>query len=257
MVVRKEGTHPIYHQFAEALDLVEAKAHDYAEDDNVFSNFEFAAQVAGVTTEQTFAVLLGVKVARLGQLIGNDKAPNFESIGDTLLDTMNYAGLLKAYIEQGSELLSIDEAMEVALTEDVPVQDGPSAWDKYKQEAEARWAAERHDIAITERDDGIADAFVSDPLEGMGKEFGEGQIHSRPDGIVLNDPPYMGNRPLKVGDIIRLTPQEWPDHRSEFKYEIMEITNAIGKIEAMPTEEWQDALGEDIRQFGRDEVELV
>ncbi len=233
------GTHPIYHQFAEALDLVEAKAHDYAEDDNVFSNFEFAAQVAGVTTEQTFAVLLGVKVARLGQLIGNDKAPNFESIGDTLLDTMNYAGLLKAYIEQESELLSIDEAMEVALTEDVPVQDGPTAWDKYKQETEARWAAERHDIAITERDDGIV---------------------LNPNSVVvrnIDDRPYMGNRPVKVGDVIKITQGEGDNHRSEFRYEIVEITNAIGKIEAVPTEEWRDALGENIRQFGRNQVELA
>ena len=114
MVVRKEGTHPIYHQFAEALDLVEAKAHDYAEDDNVFSNFEFAAQVAGVKTEQVFAVLLGVKVARLGQLIGNNKTPNFESIDDTLLDTMNYAGLLKAYMRRDADEMTVVDAFEAA-----------------------------------------------------------------------------------------------------------------------------------------------
>lgn len=107
------GTHPIYQEFAEALDLVEAKAHDYAEDDNVFSNFEFAAQVAGVRPEQVFAVLLGVKVARLGQLIGQGKEPNFESIDDTLLDTMNYAGLLKAYLRKQSKV-SVRQAYEEA-----------------------------------------------------------------------------------------------------------------------------------------------
>ena len=109
-----QGTHPIYREFAEALDLVEAKAHDYAEDDNVFSNFEFAAQVAGVKTEQVFAVLLGVKVARLGQLIGNNKTPNFESIDDTLLDTMNYAGLLKAYMRRDADEMTVVEAFEAA-----------------------------------------------------------------------------------------------------------------------------------------------
>ncbi len=114
MKMVETGTHPIYREFAEALDLVEAKAHDYAEDDNVFSNFEFAAQVAGVDTEQVFAVLLGVKVARLGQLIGNAKEPNFESVADTLLDTMNYAGLLKAYMRTTADEMTITEAFDAA-----------------------------------------------------------------------------------------------------------------------------------------------
>ena len=89
--------HPIYYVFKEAYALVEGKASDYAEDDNVYSNFEFAASAAGITVEQSFLNLIGVKVARLQQLIGNDKTPNNESIDDTLLDLMNYAGLLKAY----------------------------------------------------------------------------------------------------------------------------------------------------------------
>ena len=89
--------HPIYDEFQEAYALVEGKASDYAEDDNVFSNFEFAANAAEVTVGQIFLSLIGVKMARLQQLIGNDKTPNNESIDDTLLDLMNYAGLLKAY----------------------------------------------------------------------------------------------------------------------------------------------------------------
>jgi hypothetical protein len=89
--------HPIYDEFQQAYALVEGKASDYAEDDNVFSNFEFAAAAAGISVEQSFMNLIGVKVARLQQLIGNDKTPNNESIDDTLLDLMNYAGLLKAY----------------------------------------------------------------------------------------------------------------------------------------------------------------
>jgi hypothetical protein len=89
--------HPIKQEFDAAYALVQGKAHDYAEDDNVFSNFEQAAVAAGVTVEQVFLVLIGVKVARLTQLIANTKSANFESIDDTILDLMNYAGLLKAY----------------------------------------------------------------------------------------------------------------------------------------------------------------
>jgi hypothetical protein len=92
--------HPIKREFDEAYGLVEGKAHDYAEDDNVFSNFEFAAAAAGISVEQVFLTLIGVKVARLGQLVGNDKVPNNESIDDTVLDGMNYFGLMKAYMRQ-------------------------------------------------------------------------------------------------------------------------------------------------------------
>lgn len=89
--------HPIHQDYAEAADLVEGKAHDYAEDDNPFSNFEYAAAMAGITVEQVFVVLIAIKTARLGQLVGNDKEPNNESIDDTLLDSMNYPGLMRAY----------------------------------------------------------------------------------------------------------------------------------------------------------------
>jgi hypothetical protein len=89
--------HPIKREFDEAYGLVEGKATDYAEDDNVFSNFEFAAEAAGITVEQVFLTMMGIKQARLVQLIANEKQPNYESIDDTLLDSMNYPGLLKAY----------------------------------------------------------------------------------------------------------------------------------------------------------------
>ncbi len=224
-----QGTHPIYQAFAEALDLVEAKAHDYAEDDNVFSNFEFAAQVAGVTTEQVFAVLLGVKVARLGQLIGNDKLPNFESIGDTLLDTMNYAGLLKAYMEQEAEITTIREAYETAemdAEDALAIQVGEeTAWDKYKRETEARWKA----------------GLTHSPQE----------IVSRPDGIVLNSV-------IKPGSIVRLVvPEGEQDHRSEFEYRVTLVDDRLKKVEGVPTKEWSETLGDKVRQFTLEQIELV
>ena len=97
------SVHPIKREFDEAYGLVEGKAHDYAELDNVFSNFEFAAQAAGITVEQVFLTLIGIKSARLKQLITNEKEPNYEGIDDTLLDLMNYSGLLKAYRRENRE----------------------------------------------------------------------------------------------------------------------------------------------------------
>lgn len=85
--------------FTQTLDEMEAlhskKNHDYAEDSNPFSNFEYAAAHAGITVEQVFDVMLGIKQARLRQLTAKD-ARN-ESKRDTLLDRAVYATIALAY----------------------------------------------------------------------------------------------------------------------------------------------------------------
>lgn len=98
-VVPKLMLHPVVRVFEEMEQVVTSKAHDYAKDDNVFSNFEFAAEVAGISVEQEFAVMIATKVARLRELLGG-KVPNNESIDDTLLDLANYAALCLAWRRQ-------------------------------------------------------------------------------------------------------------------------------------------------------------
>jgi hypothetical protein len=87
--------------FTRALDEMEAlhnrKNHDYASDSNPFSNFEHAADASGMTTQQVFDVLLGVKQARLVELTAKGKVPNNESLRDTLLDRAVYATIALAY----------------------------------------------------------------------------------------------------------------------------------------------------------------
>lgn len=78
-------------------EIHNAKSADYAEDDNVYSNFEFAANYAGITVEQAFMVLLGVKVARMKEL-QKGKTPNNESLLDTYKDHAIYAAILTAYV---------------------------------------------------------------------------------------------------------------------------------------------------------------
>lgn len=95
-------THPVTFIFDELEELVESKAHDYAQDENVFSNFEFAADVAGVTVVQEFMVMIGTKVARLRE-IGKGKAPNNESFEDSAKDLANYAALMVAWMRQQEE----------------------------------------------------------------------------------------------------------------------------------------------------------
>lgn len=83
----------------EMQELHDVKNHDYAEDGNPYSNFEYAARLAdGFTgTDAVFAVLIGVKLARLRELLSKGKAPNNESIGDTRRDLAVYAALWASY----------------------------------------------------------------------------------------------------------------------------------------------------------------
>jgi hypothetical protein len=74
----------------------ESKSHDYASDNNVFSNFEYAAQVAGITVDQVFMTLIGVKLARLIELLSG-KTPKNESIDDTFLDLTCYSAIWGSY----------------------------------------------------------------------------------------------------------------------------------------------------------------
>lgn len=88
--------HPIEDVFDQLTSLVHAKAHDYADMSNVFSNFENTAELTGLSVEQVFHVMVGIKIERLRQLM-TGKLPNFESIEDTLMDLANYSALWIAY----------------------------------------------------------------------------------------------------------------------------------------------------------------
>jgi hypothetical protein len=73
-----------------------AKNHDYSADGDPLSNFKFAATVAGCSVDTVFRVLLGVKLARLDELL-KGKTPNHESLDDSILDLSIYAALWASY----------------------------------------------------------------------------------------------------------------------------------------------------------------
>jgi hypothetical protein len=78
--------------------LHDRKNGDYAKDGDPFSNFREAAEVArGFTgTDAVFASLIGIKLARLRELLSSGKTPNNESIDDTRRDLAMYAALWAA-----------------------------------------------------------------------------------------------------------------------------------------------------------------
>lgn len=99
--------HPVLGVLDLMKDTVTSKANDYADDDDVYSNFHGAGYLANATMEQVFMTLIGVKVERLRQLVSG-KIANHESIDDTLLDLANYAALLLGYrMQEASEVKDI------------------------------------------------------------------------------------------------------------------------------------------------------
>lgn len=83
--------------------LHDAKNEDYAEEGNPFSNFEGVAAMTGLMVDQVFQVIIGIKMMRLRELLGEAVTPNFESTDDTIMDLAVYAAIWKAWrLKQGS-----------------------------------------------------------------------------------------------------------------------------------------------------------
>lgn len=82
----------------QAAALLQKKAEDYGTGNE---NFTQAAKFASLILQKEFkavdaaAILLGVKIARYANLISSDQPPNFESIGDTVIDMINYIALME------------------------------------------------------------------------------------------------------------------------------------------------------------------
>lgn len=84
----------------EILDTHTKKGHDYAQPNNPFSNFEFAAKLVSDfvnPVDRVFASIIGIKIARLIELQHKD-AVN-ESVLDTYKDLTIYCGLWWWYHE--------------------------------------------------------------------------------------------------------------------------------------------------------------
>lgn len=85
---------------AEMQEMHDRKSQDYANDTNRYQNFEIAGALGAMfkdPVDVAFATLIGVKLARLGELRGKGKTPNNEGIADTHLDLSVYATLWASY----------------------------------------------------------------------------------------------------------------------------------------------------------------
>lgn len=124
-------------------ELHDKKNHDYASENNPYSNFEFASLLIREFTDpvdQSFACLIGVKLARLGQLLSG-KEPNNESVEDTMRDLTTYCGIWAAWRIDNQKRLEIPYHNKTAHTE---IPEGSSMIPLTQEEAD-KWLVKKKD----------------------------------------------------------------------------------------------------------------
>jgi hypothetical protein len=107
----KEVAEQAQHNLLDRIDkmsiILSAKGHDYGMD-----NFIEAALIASlmlgkeVTPDMVVACLIGVKIARIGNLNKKDVSPKNESFEDTIIDLANY---IQLYARENERYLTINE----------------------------------------------------------------------------------------------------------------------------------------------------
>lgn len=85
---------------AELMEMLKSKNHDYAPTTE-FSNFEKAAEFAGVQPMEAVAVQIGIKYTRLQGLADNKK---HEGIRDSFMDLAGYALIAVGYLDSISDV---------------------------------------------------------------------------------------------------------------------------------------------------------
>jgi len=83
--------------YEKKYNIIEKKNHDYAKENDCFSNFKLASVISGISVEKVFMSIIGIKIARILELL-NNKNPKNESLEDSLIDIGNYIDLLTIWI---------------------------------------------------------------------------------------------------------------------------------------------------------------
>ncbi len=87
--------------FSKGVEIVKKKNHDYTgggDHNDAFYNFRYA-EIVGVPIERGILVRMTDKMARVSSLLDKEPEVVDEKLDDTLLDLINYAAILKAYLE--------------------------------------------------------------------------------------------------------------------------------------------------------------
>lgn len=90
----KEYTELFSEIISKIVSIREKKSNDYASEDDTLLNFKKLALKREVDPSDIVRFFLDVKLQRLDNLKGKD--PKCESVEDTIVDLINYAGLYYA-----------------------------------------------------------------------------------------------------------------------------------------------------------------
>lgn len=101
----------------QAADIRDKKALDYANKD-VLSNFKVAGELSSLSAEQNCLSLIATKVARLGNLIKEDKTIQNEPIKDSVLDLINYGYLLYCLLDEKENQNKVKQIKEFKKWQD-------------------------------------------------------------------------------------------------------------------------------------------
>lgn len=87
---------PAFHALDSCQRLLASKAHDYEKTNDFHSNFKFANTVSQDFPDmyKSYTTLIGVKLARLSNLLSTTSVPQHESIEDSFLDLISYCLLM-------------------------------------------------------------------------------------------------------------------------------------------------------------------
>lgn len=85
--------------FKDCLKTAKRKNADYSKATDPFANFKNVESLGICSVEVGILTRITDKMARISNLIKQEAQVKDESIQDTLMDLINYASILKSYIE--------------------------------------------------------------------------------------------------------------------------------------------------------------
>lgn len=116
-------------------EIHERKNHDYAQENDPFSNFKRAAVISEWfkdPVDKVFAVMMGIKLARLAELLNGKIAKN-ESTDDSFLDLDTYSILWHSwFLHQQEYTRPVDVEMKKPVSRDVVDPRQPKPLSEYR-----------------------------------------------------------------------------------------------------------------------------
>jgi len=101
------------------VEIVKKKNNDYATTNDALSNFKVIEALGVVDYKRAMLVRMADKFARISNLMKEGKEVQVldEKLEDTLLDLINYAAILKAALEEESDILRTEQQLWGATLE--------------------------------------------------------------------------------------------------------------------------------------------